>query len=126
MKIGEVAERLGVEVHVLRHWDDMGVVVADRTAAGHRQYTGEHVQRLRVLMRCREVGLSLAEIRGVLHRDEAGRRAVIEDRLGQIRKQRGELDAAESFLTHVLECRHSLLTRCPDCSEYAGSAGQRR
>jgi len=126
MKIGEVAERLGVEVHVLRHWDDVGVVVADRTAAGHRHYTVEHVHRLKVLMRCREVGLSLAEIRGVLHRDEDGRRGIIEGRLALVRKQRGELDAAESFLTHVLECRHGLLTRCPDCSAYAGAAGQRR
>jgi MerR family transcriptional regulator, copper efflux regulator len=122
MKIGAVAQRLGVEVHVLRHWDDARVVVPDRTPSGHRDYTEEHLQRLRVLQACQAVGMTLAEIRQVLHRDEAGRVAIIEQRLIQIRRQRARLDAAEMFLTHVMNCKHDLLTRCHACSAYASSA----
>ena len=121
MKIGDVGQRLGVAVHVLRHWDEQGVVVPDRTASGHRDYTEEHVHRLRVLQACQGAGLSLAEIRQVLHRDESGRTAVIERRLHRIRTQRATLEAAEKFLTHVIGCEHDLLTRCPDCAAYASS-----
>ncbi|KQY55315.1 MerR family transcriptional regulator [Aeromicrobium sp. Root495] len=119
MKIGVVAARTGVAVHVLRHWEDEGVVVPDRTAAGHRDYTEEHVSRLRIVRSCQRVGLSLASIRLILHRDEAGRTEVIERHLQHVRNQKNELDAAEAFLTHVLTCRHDLMSRCDSCSAYA-------
>ncbi|OZF39859.1 MerR family transcriptional regulator [Rhodococcus sp. 14-2483-1-1] len=119
MKIGEVARELDVPTHVLRHWDDMGVVVPERLPSGHRDYSQEHVRRLRVLQACQGVGISLADIRLILHRDELGRTAVIEEQLARIRRQQGQLDHAERFLTHVVSCTHDLLTRCPQCSEYS-------
>jgi MerR family transcriptional regulator, copper efflux regulator len=119
MRIGDAARLIGVPSHVLRHWDEMGVVSPSRTASGHREYDEEQVRRLRVLRACQEAGLSLAEIRLVLHRDEAGRAQVIEERLSRIRAQRERLADAESFLEHVRTCRHDLLTRCPACSRFA-------
>lgn len=122
MKIGEAARRVGVDVHVLRHWDAEGVVVPDRTPSGHREYAEDHLYRLRVLQACQGVGMSLAEIRQVLDRHEPGRTGVIERRLAAIHEHRRQLERAERFLTHVIACRHDLLTRCPECSEYAVSA----
>lgn len=119
MKIGEAARLVGVPVHVLRHWDDMGVVVPERTTSGHRVYSDEHLYRLRVLQACQDVGMSLSEIRLVLHRREAGRTTVIERQLHRIRSQRSQLESAERFLVHVLDCKHDLLTRCPSCAAYA-------
>ncbi|GAA1831091.1 hypothetical protein GCM10009772_06030 [Pseudonocardia alni subsp. carboxydivorans] len=124
MKIGEAARRVGVEVHVLRHWNDERVVVPDRAASGHREYTEEHVRRLRVVQACRDVGMSLAEIRLVLHRGEAGRAGAIERRLRRIRAQRAQLADAERFLEHVVDCTHDLLTRCEDCTGYALRASE--
>lgn len=119
MKVGAAAAEIGVAVHVLHHWEDEQVVVPDRTDAGHRDYTEEHVSRLRIVRSCQRVGLSLASIRLILHRDEAGRAEVIERHLQHLRQQRNELDAAEAFLTHVLTCRHDLMSRCASCSTYA-------
>ncbi|WP_156225992.1 MerR family transcriptional regulator [Pseudactinotalea suaedae] len=119
MKIGEVAARLGVATHVLRHWEDEGVVVPDRTSSGHRDYAEEHLRRLRIVQSCQAVGLRLAEIRLVLHHDQQGRETVIDRRLDAIRRQRAELERAETFLTHVRTCRHDLVTRCAACSAYA-------
>ncbi|OZC34094.1 MerR family transcriptional regulator [Gordonia polyisoprenivorans] len=121
MRIAEAAALVGVEVHVLRHWDDMGVVVPDRTLAGHREYSAEHVSRLHVLRACQHVGMSLREIRVVLDRNAAERRQIIDRRIDEIRVRRRRLADAESFLVHVVECRHDLLTRCPECSVFAGS-----
>jgi len=118
MRISEAAARIGVAEHVLRHWDEVGAVRPDRTAAGHRDYTEEHLHRLRVLRACQQVGMSLAEITQVLHRDEAGRAEVITRRREQLRRQRERLEDAERFLAHVVSCRHDLLTRCPQCSRY--------
>lgn len=119
MKIGDAAARLGMAAHVLRHWEDEGVVVPDRTASEHRDYSAEHLSRCRIVLSCQSVGMSLAEIRAILHRGETGRASVIAARLSAIRAQRTSLDSAEKFLLHVRECRHDLMTRCPECSEYA-------
>ncbi|WP_293698386.1 MerR family transcriptional regulator [uncultured Agrococcus sp.] len=119
MKIGEVAKRIGIEVHVLRHWHDKGVVVPDRAESGHRIYTEEHIRRLRIVQSCQSVGMSLAEIRLVLHRDEKGRAEIIDLRLRRIRSQRAQLEDAAKFLEHVIGCTHDFLTRCPDCTRYA-------
>jgi len=119
MKIGEAARRTGVAAHVLRHWHASGVVVPDRTASGHREYTEEHLRRAHVVRACQGVGMSLPEIRAVLTRDDAGRAEVIGARLLRIRAQRAGLEAAERFLEHVIGCTHDLLTRCEACTEYA-------
>lgn len=119
MKIGEVAARLGVATHVLRHWEDAGVVVPDRTPSGHRDYGDEHLRRLQIVQSCQAVGLRLAEIRLVLHHGEQGRETVIDRHLETIRRQRAELATAETFLEHVRSCRHDLVTRCAACSAYA-------
>lgn len=121
VKIGEAAHRLGVAVHVLRHWDDEGVVVPDRTASGHRDYSEEHLYRLRILQACQSAGMSLPEIRKVLHRSEPDRTGVIERQLHRIREQRAQLESAERFLMHVIDCEHDLLTRCNACRGYAAS-----
>ena len=121
VKIGEASRRVGVDDHVLRHWHDLGVVVPDRAASGHRLYTEEHIRRIRIVQACQSVGMSLAEIRLVLHRDEEGRTELIEQKLRWIRSQRAQLADAESFLEHVIGCRHDLLSRCPDCTRYAST-----
>lgn len=118
MKVGEAAAKVGVATHVLRHWEDEGVVVPDRTAAGHRVYSDEHLLRLEVVRSCQRVGLRLSQIRLVLHRDAEGRDDVIAQHLEHVRRQRAELDAAEAFLTHVLTCEHDLMSRCERCSAY--------
>lgn len=124
MKIGEAARRVGVEIHVLRHWHDTGVVVPDRASSGHREYTEEHIRRAHVVQAGQGVGMSLPEIRLVLTRNEAGRVEVIERKLLWIRSQRSQLEDAERFLEHVIDCEHDLLTRCEACTEYASTVPQ--
>ncbi|QGH68727.1 MerR family transcriptional regulator [Pseudactinotalea sp. HY158] len=119
VRIGEAAARLGVATHVLRHWEDERVVIPQRTSSGHRDYAEEHLRRLHIVQSCQRVGLSLPEIRQILHRDEPERVAVIDRRVREIRRLREELDTAERFLSHVLECRHDFITRCAECSAYA-------
>src|SRR5688572_17094748 len=44
--IQEASERLGIPIQKLRRWDEQGVLIALRTAGGHRRYSKELIDRL--------------------------------------------------------------------------------
>jgi DNA-binding transcriptional MerR regulator len=68
--IGELAERTGLSVKLIRHWSDIGVVPpAGRPAAGYRRYDAEAVARLRLPSTLRELGMGMAVIRDVVNRE---------------------------------------------------------
>ncbi|MGO2110991.1 MAG: MerR family transcriptional regulator, partial [Pseudoclavibacter sp.] len=47
MRIGEVARSAGVSVRSLRYYEEQGLVIADRTFGGHRDYDESDVDRVR-------------------------------------------------------------------------------
>lgn len=119
VRIGEAGSLLGLEAHVLRHWEDVGLVRPPRNAQGHRDYDAETLTRLRVVRQCQLAGMSLAQIRLVVDRAESGRDAVIRAHQDSVRAQLRLLRRTMTFLDHVLTCRHSIMSRCPGCSDYA-------
>jgi DNA-binding transcriptional MerR regulator len=67
LSIGEVARASGMTVRALRHYDEIGLLSAsERTASGHRRYTGNDLRRLYRVRALRALGLSLEEIGGAL------------------------------------------------------------
>ncbi|MPZ03470.1 MerR family transcriptional regulator [Micrococcus luteus] len=62
MKIGEVAERTGLSLRSIRHYDDVGLVPPSaRSEGGFRLYTEDDVTRLLRVMRITPLGFSLEE-----------------------------------------------------------------
>ncbi|HJX26667.1 MAG TPA: MerR family transcriptional regulator [Thermoanaerobaculia bacterium] len=62
-KIGELAQRTGLTVRTLHHYDEIGLLSPSyRTGAGHRLYTEEDVQRLQMIVSLRQLDLPLREI----------------------------------------------------------------
>lgn len=118
--IGDVAAEVGVEAHVLRHWDAVGVVVPSRDAAGRRLYTASDAVRLRIVRACQDLGMSLPEIRSILADPRTVRREVIERRLQRIEEQKAQLEAAEDFLRHVVDCHATDVSRCDGWRLFAG------
>jgi DNA-binding transcriptional MerR regulator len=51
MRIGELARRAGVSVRSLRYYEEQGLVLADRTSGGHREYEESDVDRV-VFVQC--------------------------------------------------------------------------
>lgn len=119
MLIGDLAGELGVDTHVLRHWEDVGLLRPGRTDQGYRTYDQEQVTRARVIRNCRSTGLALATIAALLDRRADGRRAAIDGELADLQEQMSRLARTTVFLEHVRSCRHSLMRRCPACSEYS-------
>lgn len=63
MRIGTMAETLGVSARTLRYWEDLRLLPpADRTEGGYRLYDHEHVQAARGIQRLKEAGFALADI----------------------------------------------------------------
>ena len=73
MRIGELAEAVGVTTRTVRHYHHLGLLPEpERRANGYRDYSLRHAVTLARIRRLTELGLGLAEVRDVLA-DDAGK-----------------------------------------------------
>ena len=121
--IGPAAAALGIEPHVLRHWEDVGVLAPRRTPTGHRRYDDELLTRARLIRLCQRAGLSLADIRALYAADRDGRIGIVAGNRHRILQSITELQRAEQFLAHMLDCVHPIVSECPQCAAFAGGDG---
>lgn len=64
---GDLARATGHTVRTIRHYEAAGLLVpAEVSDGGHRRYTAEDLERLRLIIDLKEVGLSLCEIKSML------------------------------------------------------------
>ena len=63
--ISEVSEKLNITKHTLRFWEKKlhGVFVPRRTSGGQRRYTSEHIALIGEIIRLKNEGMSLRDIR---------------------------------------------------------------
>ena len=67
LTVGEVAERFGITVRTLHHYDDIGLLTASRrTASGYRVYTSADLTRLSQIIIYRRLEFPLDEIANLL------------------------------------------------------------
>lgn len=67
MQIGELAEKTGLSLRTLRHYDEVGLVSASgRTEGGFRLYTQTDYDRLILIRRMKPLGFSLEEMADLL------------------------------------------------------------
>ena len=63
MHIGVVAERTGLSLRTLRHYDEIGLLTPSaRSEGGFRLYTPDDVDRLLLIRRMKPLGFTLAEM----------------------------------------------------------------
>lgn len=117
MRIGEVAERIGLSMRSIRYYEETGLVPPSaRTPGGFRLYTEPDVSRLLLIMQMKPLGFSLEEMREVLGAldaidtlaDNEGAAAArgnltavladVEERLVTLREQ---VVFAEAFADHI-------------------------
>jgi len=78
LRIGEVASEVGTTPRTIRYYEEIGLLpeAPDRPSGGHRNYSAADVDRLRELIRLRDLlGVSLEELRELVEAEEA--RAVL-------------------------------------------------
>ncbi|MFC7546649.1 MerR family transcriptional regulator [Plantactinospora sp. GCM10030261] len=67
MQTGEVAERVGLSIRTIRHYEEVGLVPPSaRSEGGFRLYTDPDLARLTVVKRMKPLGFTLHEMRDLL------------------------------------------------------------
>jgi DNA-binding transcriptional MerR regulator len=68
MHIGELADRTGLSLRTIRHYDDVGLLPATaRTDGGFRIYSEDDFDRLMVIKQMKPLGFSLEEMAEILN-----------------------------------------------------------
>jgi MerR family transcriptional regulator, thiopeptide resistance regulator len=84
-RIGEIAAATGLTVRTLHHYEAVGLVrPTGRTAAGHRLYGPEALERLYRVSMLRSLGLSLAQIRESLDGGSSQLREVLAEHVHMV------------------------------------------
>lgn len=113
--IGQTSARHRVPQHVLRHWEDVGVLRPERTTAGHRRYRAEQDAQIGLIKCGKVAGLSLSQIAAVLHGAAELRDPILAGRLQQLDRELLEIEASKRLLLHILECKAG--GACRKCSQ---------
>ena len=59
--IGQLAARFGLATHVLRHWEDVGLIEPERVN-GRRRYRTWHASRVATILLLKDAGFRLDQI----------------------------------------------------------------
>lgn len=83
MKTGELAQRAGITVRTLHHYDALGLLTPSaRTEASYRLYTARDIARLQRIQLLKNLGFTLAEIGTLLREDTSHSiKALVDDNI---------------------------------------------
>lgn len=113
-RIGELAERCGVNKETIRYYERLGLIPEpNRTKSGYRMYSLQTVDRMKFIKRLQELGFTLNEIDkllGVVDHNDAKCRDIYNFtvlKLEDIERKIEDLKKIEQMLM-------DLKKRCPD------------
>ena len=72
MKVSELAKWTGVSTHRLRRYEELGLIHAERTGSGYREFADRVVRDVTFIAMSRDLGFSLKEVGETLPRYRAG------------------------------------------------------
>jgi DNA-binding transcriptional MerR regulator len=111
--IGDTARRFGLETHVLRHWEDVGLLTPLRDPAGRRRYRDDDVVRIAVIVRSKAAGMSLEQIVVMLDAGAPERHRVLEEHVADLERRMAEMERSREMTLHALRCRAHDIATCP-------------
>lgn len=121
MQRAELARRAGCNLETIRYYEKAGVLPEPpRTQSGYRSYDATHERRLKFVLRARELGFSLDEIRALLRlvdeRDQrcAEARDLAAAHLKDVQSKIADLRRMERVLKDmVAQCADGTTPECP-------------
>ncbi|WP_285780293.1 MerR family transcriptional regulator [Microtetraspora sp. NBRC 13810] len=113
-----MAAELGIEAHVLRHWEHVGALAVRRDGNGYRLYDDNALEQARIVLKLRRVGLSLPEVIAAMAPKKSTAQAVVRAKIAALEDEVLRRQQAITFLRHTVECRHRYLDECPDCESF--------
>ncbi|WP_329571797.1 MerR family transcriptional regulator [Kitasatospora sp. NBC_01266] len=116
MTIGRLAEITGVPASAIRFWERHGLLPTPERQGGQRRYPPEAAERIVLLRKCQQAGLTLEEI-GELQQDRQRRQMMIRSKVAEIEQRMVDLEHAHQMLTHALQCGEEDIVSCPKFRE---------
>ncbi|QKW20388.1 MerR family transcriptional regulator [Kitasatospora sp. NA04385] len=116
MTIGQLAEAAGVPASAIRFWERHGLLPAPERQGGQRRYPPQAAERIVLLRKFQQAGLSLAEVRE-FQQDQPRRQAMIRAKVAEIEQRVLDLHHAHQLLTHALQCSETDIASCPTFRE---------
>ncbi|WP_137179306.1 Cu(I)-responsive transcriptional regulator [Roseomonas sp. AR75] len=128
MTIGQAASRSGVSAKMIRHYEAIGLIEAERRANGYRSYGPQDVAVLRFIRHARDLAFPLEDIRKLLAlwRDRSRASSEVKNlALAHVEA----LEAKAKALSAVAESLRHLAQHCsgddrPDCPIIAELEGK--
>ena len=112
--IGDTAARFGLDTHVLRHWEDKGLLQPERDGADRRLYGDDDLVRIAVILRSKSAGMTLDQIAVLLEDDHGPRRhALLQEHITELDRRMAEMQLSRAMTMHAFECEAHDMTRCP-------------
>lgn len=111
--IGDVAARFGLQTHVLRHWEDVGLLRPERDGADRRRFHDRDLVRIAVILRSKAAGMSLEQIAVLLDEEAPSRHTVLEAHIADLDRRMLEMKQSRAMTEHALRCRSHDITECP-------------
>ena len=119
MKIGQLAERVGVSVEGLRYYERIGLLPrAPRTESGVRLYDDRAVERVRFIKQAQRNGLSLADIKALLAFQQGGQCRQV---LALLAERGAAIDAQVEELTSFRQTLDAFAQKCRAAQRRAGN-----
>ncbi|GFE67112.1 MerR family transcriptional regulator [Litoreibacter roseus] len=117
---GDLARATGCNLETIRYYEKIGIMPdPPRSVKGYRSYDDAHVKRLNFVMRSRDLGFSLEEVRGLLglvddqSRTCAEVQVIAEDHLTDVRAKIADLKRIERVLSDtVARCTGDAAPEC--------------
>jgi MerR family copper efflux transcriptional regulator len=114
MSIGQVAEHFGLATHVLRHWESVGLLEPARVEGDRRRYGPDDLYRVAVILRAKEAGFGLEDIREMItSRKPTARRAILRRLERDLMRRITQAEASLELIQSALTCDHEDFTSCP-------------
>ena len=121
LRRGQLALRTGCNLETVRYYEKIGILAEPpRSASGYRAYDETHVARLRFILRARELGFSIDEIRGLLLLVDTEQQTCAEVKqrtelhLTDVRSKIADLRRIERVLSRTAaECSGENVPECP-------------
>jgi DNA-binding transcriptional MerR regulator len=114
-RIGALADRTGASAPTIRYYEEIGLLRrADRQSGGQRVYGEDDISRLTFIRRCRDIDLSIEQVRALMALAQDPERSCMEARdiakghLTEVRSKLRELKALErDIASFVASCDRS-------------------
>ncbi len=118
MKIGELANRAGLQASAIRYYESVGLLAPPHRVGGQRRYSPDALDRVLLIRFASEMGFSLAEIKLFLSglRDNApvGPRwkKLATKKLAEVEDSIARSLRLKTLLQNLLHCRCASLKQC--------------